>query len=109
MKRLFGISLFALSCAIPTFAQQFVITTNSVPDGVVNQSYTAVIETANAAGNVTSCQLAVSPSNPGLFISPNGTSCVITGTPTQAGTYGLLVQARDSQNQFTPTRQYSMT
>jgi hypothetical protein len=68
------------------------VTTASLPDANVNQPYTSPGLTATGA-TVTSWTLAGGTLPAGLTLGANG---VITGTPTQSGTFGFKVQANAS-------------
>lgn len=70
----------------------FTITTVSLPDGVVNASYSAPIQAAGGVPPLSWTLLSGGPS--GLSLSPTG---ILSGTPTQAGTYNLQVRVTDSQ------------
>jgi hypothetical protein len=74
--------------------QRLVVTTPSLPDGNVNQPYTAGPLTASG-GTVSSWTLAAGALPPGLTLASNGT---ITGTPTQGGVFSFTVQANGSPN-----------
>lgn len=65
------------------------VTTPSLPDGNVNQAYTAPALTASG-DTVNSWSLAAGTLPPGLTLASNG---VISGTPTQGGTFNFTVQA----------------
>ena len=65
------------------------VTTASLPDANVNQAYTSPGLTATGA-TVTSWTLAGGTLPSGLTLGTNG---VITGTPTQSGTFAVKVQA----------------
>jgi len=68
------------------------VTTASLPDANVNQPYTSPGLTATGA-TVTSWTLAGGTLPTGLTLGTNG---VITGTPTQSGTFAIKVQANAS-------------
>ena len=68
------------------------VTTASLPDANVNQPYTSPGLTATGA-TVTSWTLAGGTLPAGLTLGTNG---VITGTPTQSGTFAIKVQANAS-------------
>jgi len=75
--------------AAPPPAPTVVVTTASLPDANVNQPYTSPGLTATGA-TVTSWTLAGGTLPAGLTLGTNG---VITGTPTQSGTFPIKVQA----------------
>lgn len=78
----------AAAPAAPTVA----VTTASLPDGNINQPYTSPALTATGA-TITSWSLAGGGLPAGLTLGANG---VITGTPTQSGTFTFTVQANAS-------------
>ena len=65
------------------------ITTDSLPDATVNQSYTAP-PLAASGGNVSSWSLVGGNLPAGLTVSPSG---IVSGTPTESGLFGFTVQA----------------
>lgn len=78
------------------------VTTASLPDANLNQAYTSPGLTATGA-TVTSWTLAGGTLPAGLTLGTNG---VITGTPTQSGTFSFTVQANATE--ATATRQLSI-
>ena len=68
------------------------VSTASLPDANLNQAYTAPGLTATGA-TVTSWTLAGGTLPAGVTLAPTG---VISGTPTQSGTFGFTVQANAS-------------
>jgi large repetitive protein len=77
------------TAAPPPPAPTVSITTASLPDANVNQPYTSPGLTATGA-TVTSWTLAGGALPTGLTLGTNG---MITGTPTQSGTFAIKVQA----------------
>jgi hypothetical protein len=71
---------------------RLVVTTPSLPDAGINQAYTAPTLTASG-GTVSSWTIAAGALPPGLTLATNG---VISGTPTQSGTFTFTVQASGS-------------
>ncbi|HET7027826.1 MAG TPA: Ig domain-containing protein, partial [Candidatus Limnocylindrales bacterium] len=71
---------------------RLVVTTTSLPAGLINQPYTAPALTASG-GTVSSWDIAGGALPPGLSLAPNG---VISGTPTQSGTFNVVVRANGS-------------
>lgn len=68
---------------------KLVVVTPSLPDGNVNQAYTAPALAASG-DTVNSWTIASGALPPGLTLASNG---VISGTPTQGGTFDFTVQA----------------
>ena len=71
------------------------ITTNSLPYGDVGAAYSASLAATGGTGTLTWTLifLAASQLPPGLTLNSNGT---ITGTPTSAGAFGIIVLVTDS-------------
>lgn len=80
------------AAAPPPPAPTVAITTATLPDANINQPYTSPGLTATGA-TVTSWALAGGTLPTGLTLGANG---VITGTPTQSGTFTFTVQANAS-------------
>ncbi len=75
-----------------TINPKLVITTTTLPSGVVSAAYTATLQSSGGVGTVT--WTVSSGSLPaGLAMSNSG---AISGTPTTAGTASFTVQAKDS-------------
>lgn len=70
-------------------APRVVVVTPSLPDANINQPYTAPALQASGA-TVTSWTIASGTLPPGLTLAPSG---VISGTPTQSGTFNFAVRA----------------
>jgi len=82
------------------------ITTDSLPEGNINTSYNA---TLFASGGVLPYTWSIISGNlpPGLTLNSNG---VISGTPTQSGTYTFTIKVTDSSNPVkTATKEFSIT
>jgi hypothetical protein len=77
--------------------QRLVVTTPSLPDAALGQAYTSTALTASG-GTVSSWSLASGTLPAGLTLGSNG---VISGTPTQSGTFSFTVQANGSPNNDT--------
>jgi hypothetical protein len=77
--------------------QRLVVTTPSLPDAALGQAYTSPALTASG-GTVSSWSLASGALPAGLTLGSNG---VISGTPTQSGTFSFSVQANGSPNNDT--------
>lgn len=84
----------------------FGITTGTLSNGQIAVAYSQTIATVNAAGNLASCVFSAGTSPPGLSIQASGTTCIIQGTPSQAGTFNFTVQASDGTT--TATQQYTV-
>lgn len=85
-----------------TYVEPPVITTPTLPDGLVDQGYTATVATTGA-GPIT---LAVTAGElpPGLTLDPN--TGLVSGTPTAAGSYTFTVTAT---NQYgTDAQEYTI-
>lgn len=80
-----------------------VITTERAPDGRVNESYSATFAATGGVAPYT-FGLGGGTAPSGLTMSPAG---VLSGTPTEIGTFTFTVQARDA-NGATGTRDYSV-
>jgi hypothetical protein len=75
-----------------TINPKLVITTTSLPNGLVSAAYSATLQSSGGAGTITwSVSSGSLPA--GLTLSGSGT---IAGTPTTAGTASFTVQAKDS-------------
>ncbi len=75
-----------------TIIPKLVITTTTLPNGLVSTAYSATLGSSGGAGTITwSVSSGSLPA--GLALSGNGT---ITGTPTTAATSSFTVQAKDS-------------
>jgi Tol biopolymer transport system component len=97
----------------PPVVGQLFITTTSLPNAVVGQTYN---QRVSAIGGVTTGGQCFGyfwtwigafegPKPPGLNISSSG---VISGTPTQSGTYNVIVRVGDCGD-HTATRQFTLT
>src|SRR5262249_53582113 len=72
----------------------FMITTTTLPTGTVGQTYSAPINQVGGAGTVT-WQLLIGTLPAGLRLDPS--SGVISGMPTQSGTFPVTIRATDSK------------
>ncbi len=81
---------------------KLVVATTSMPDAAINQAYTAPALTASG-DTVNSWTLAGGTLPPGLTLAPTG---VVSGTPTQSGSFGFTVQANG--NGTSDTKQLSI-
>ena len=89
-----GTGKFTAATGSPfVLARQFIITTTSLPDGVLSAPYNATLQSIGGAGAVT-WSLATGTLPAGLTLNP-GTG-TISGTPTAAGTSAITVNATDS-------------
>jgi len=77
--------------------QRLIVGTSSLPDANIGQAYTAPALSASG-GTVSSWSLASGSLPAGLTLASNG---VISGTPTQSGAYGFMVQANGTPNNDT--------
>ena len=87
-----------------TVADQLTITTPSLPEGVVGQSYS---QTLDASGGTPPYTWSVASGSlpPGLTLSSAGG--VVSGTPTSSGTYSFTAQVTDGAQ--TATKSLSIT
>jgi hypothetical protein len=76
--------------------QRLVVTTNSIPEVGINQAYSTQLSAGG--GTVSSWSLASGTLPTGLTLGSNG---VISGTPTQSGSFTFTVQANGSPNNDT--------
>ncbi len=84
-----------------------VITTSSLPNGLVNTTYSGAMTASGGVAPLT-WSIASGSLPTGLTINPS--TGVIGGTPTAAGNYAFLVHVSDSQNPAaTDTQQLSIT
>jgi hypothetical protein len=81
----------------PPPVQHLAVSTASLPDANLSQAYTAPALTASG-GSVSSWSLAGGTLPAGVTLGSNG---VISGTPTQGGTFTFTVQANGSPNNDT--------
>jgi uncharacterized protein (TIGR03437 family) len=102
LKKLTGaaFTLMLVTLAPSSFGQtSFMITTTSVPNGVVGQGYNAPINANGVAGTTWFLESGSLP--PGLALGPGPSmNTAITGTPTQVGTYAFQVGAQDDDQDF---------
>jgi large repetitive protein len=75
---------------------RMIVSTASLPDGSINQPYSAQLSASG--GNVSSWSLAAGALPDGLTLASNG---VIAGTPTKSGSFTFRVQANASSNSDT--------
>jgi uncharacterized protein (TIGR03437 family) len=83
---------------------QFQIVPSTLPDGAVNQSYSATVQTTGGTGslNVSSgCSVVSGSLPPGISVTPSGSLCIFSGVPSNPGAYQFQLQAMDSQGQVT--------
>ncbi|MBX0313209.1 MAG: putative Ig domain-containing protein, partial [Sulfurihydrogenibium sp.] len=85
----------------------FTITTTSLPNGIMHQTYPTVQLEATEGTKPYTFKLVSGSGNlpPGLTLNSNGT---ISGTPTQAGTYSFDIQAKDNEGKVA-TKRFSIT
>lgn len=87
--------LFAVCASILSAQSQFVITTTSLPNAVVETPYNQQVQQSGAEGTVTWSIISGSLP-PGLTLNAN--SGVIGGTPTSVGYYAFEVQAEYNES-----------
>lgn len=81
------------------------ISTQSVPNGTVNQSYTASI---TASGGYTPYSWSLASGNLPAGLTLNSSTGAITGIPTSAGTFSFTVKVTDASGQ-SATKSLSLT
>jgi hypothetical protein len=108
MKKYLGLFLALSLFAIPTLAQDtvsksltlnvtagtVVISTATVPNGMIGLAYTASIA---ASGGLSPYSFSISAGALPAGISLNSTTGVFSGTPTATGAFSFTVQATDSE------------
>jgi tetratricopeptide (TPR) repeat protein len=91
-----GTGKFTAATGSPfVLARQLIITSTSLPDGVLNTTYNAILQSIGGTGAVT-WSLTTGTLPAGLSLNP-GTGA-IAGTPTTAGTSAITITATDSAN-----------
>ena len=91
-----GTGKFTAATGSPlVLAHQLIITSTSLPDGVLNTAYSAILQSIGGIGVVT-WSLSTGTLPAGLTLNPS--TGTITGTPTAAGTSAITVNATDSAN-----------
>ncbi len=106
VKKLTGsvLALAAVTLAPSAFGQGFIITTTSVPAGVVGQGYNAPINANGVAGTTWSVSAGTLP--PGLALGPGPSmNTTLSGTPTNVGSFTFTVEAIDDDQDFGPAFQ----
>jgi hypothetical protein len=95
-----GVLLALASAAYPQFAP-FALVPASLPDDIVGQAYSVVLNTQNGFAPFKSAIVSAGALPPGFSLTPiaGTTSLSIAGTPTQAGTFGFTVTVIDAQGQ----------
>src|SRR5262249_20933904 len=100
----------------PPVVGQLFITTTTLPNAVVGQPYNQTVSAIGGVTNGIECfgyfwtwfGAFEGPTPPGLNISSTGVFSVISGTPTQPGTYNVIVEVGDCGG-HTATRQFTLT
>ena len=91
-----GTGKFAAAAGSPfVLAHQLLVTTTSLPEGVLSAAYNTTLQSIGGIGAVT-WSLATGTLPAGLTLNPS--SGVITGTPSGAGTSAITINATDSAN-----------
>jgi len=83
------------------------ITTTAMEDGVFMRSYSKTLNTTGGTPPLVSCTFTAGTPPPGLNPAPSGSDCIISGTPTMAGSFTFTVRAEDSNN-IADTQDYTM-
>jgi hypothetical protein len=111
--RAYSIAIRRLKCVLPEVLRNgtcvrppvISIAPSELPGGNVNTNYTGAQLVANGGRRPHTFSLADGPLPPGLRLSSTG---ALTGTPTTAGAFGIIVKALDARK-FAGTRAYSIT
>ena len=91
-----GTGKFAAPTGSPfVLARHLIVTSTSLPDGVLNAAYTAALQSIGGTGAVT-WSLTTGALPAGLTLNPS--TGTIAGTPTAAGTSAVTITATDSAN-----------
>jgi hypothetical protein len=86
-------------------APPLLITTQSLPGGTVQTTYTASLATSGGVPPLGQWSVSAGTLPPGLTLSGAGQ---ITGTPTTAGTFTFTVRINDASQVTPPTRQFTI-
>lgn len=92
-----AVATIVVSPAAPPPPAPLAITTMTIPDGQIGAAYTAPVNFTGGTGPY-ACSMTGAPA--GFFITPSVTAspCVISGTPTAAGTFDIVVTVSDSSS-----------
>lgn len=71
------------------------ITTTTLPPAALGTAYTGTINFSGGVGPYT-CSLSVGSLPSGLSVTASGSTCVISGTPSQAGSFSFTIKVSDS-------------
>ena len=88
----------------------FALVPASLPDGIIGQAYSAVLNTQNGVAPLKGAFISSGTIPPGLNLATvaGTTSFSISGTPTQINPFTFSVQAIDAQGQMTAPQSYSI-
>ncbi|MFC6645062.1 beta strand repeat-containing protein [Granulicella cerasi] len=89
-----GTASFTVAIGAGTTTNPLTITTGTLPDGTVNVAYSSAIGVSGGTAPY-GCTITSGSLPAGLTMSSN---CLVTGTPTTAGTATFTVQATDSSS-----------
>jgi len=83
------------------------ITTDLVPDGIVDVAYSAEIQTAGGSGTGYEWAVVSGALPPGLSLTPATPAATLSGVPTEAGSFDFTLEVDDAQS-GTATRAFSL-
>jgi hypothetical protein len=75
-----------------------VIVTTSLTSGIAGAAYSAPVEAAGGSGSGYSWEIIDGSLPPGLALSSGTPAAAISGTPTERGEYGFVIQVTDSES-----------
>ncbi|MCI0402997.1 MAG: putative Ig domain-containing protein, partial [Acidobacteria bacterium] len=91
----------------PAAGGSLIITTTTMEDGVFMRSYIEMLATSGGTPPLIGCSFSAGTPPPGLGVTPSGTTCVVSGRPSMAGSFTFTVRAEDSSN-ISDTQDYTI-